>query len=580
MRSLLALLALPLVAFAQADPEKALVEGLADKYFQKGEAKGLRGLYATYLEAKYAEDIRKGLGPKASEIQSFLNANVELKETLLAAIDPETDKVPAVFAVFRKLWEADPEKVKAFPQLAVAVCVVWDDPKAAYDYRGHAVRVKATYSEDIMKNRHLENFQYLTSQDSTISGVVQALPWEFLVHTVNTFTPNDEREWAVKTYGKKRANIGKIYPSVQYDKEMLRTEMANGGGKGICKLGGHPYSLESILKYGGVCAQQADFAARVAKSLAIPAEYVRGESNSGGRHAWVMWVEFKSATKEKLDFQLLSEGRYFGDQYYVGTFEDPHSGKEMTDRDLERRLTSRGATPMISRQADVLMRILPIVKQVKEQTPKQTLSYVKRVLEIDSHCEKAWLELAAISKETKIIEPPDAVTNANRAFKEFANFPDFCWQLFDPLLTHQHDNIQRARVYEAAVIKFETLSRPDLACECRLKLSDYYVEAKDYKKAAEGLAQTIGKFPSEGRYVPKMMAKMQEICSLKEYKDGVKKLSAFYMVLLPKVPPTRGDTVSEYCVKLHEQALEFLKKNNQTKEAAVVQQQLAKLKGK
>jgi hypothetical protein len=177
-----------------------------------------------------------------------------------------------------------------------------------------------------------------------------------------------------------------------------------------------------------------------------------------------------------------------------------------------------------------------------------------------------------------VIEPVDSVNNANKAFTTFANFPDFCWALFDPLLTHQYDKFQRASVYEKAVTKFESLGRPDLACECRIKLADYQVEAKDYKKAAEGLAITIGKFPSEGRYVPKMMAKMQEICSLKEYKDGVKKLAAFYVQLLPAVPKARGNEVSEYCVKLHEQALVWLKENKQDKEAAQVQAWLGQLK--
>jgi glycosyltransferase involved in cell wall biosynthesis len=42
-----------------------------------------------------------------------------------------------------------------------------------------------------------------------------------------------------------------------------------------------------IREHGGVCAMQADFAARVAKSLGVPAEYVGGEANSGGLHAWL-----------------------------------------------------------------------------------------------------------------------------------------------------------------------------------------------------------------------------------------------------------------------------------------------------
>lgn len=559
-------------------PEQTFVEGLSEKFFQRGEWKGLRALYANYFESRHAEDIREGLGNKADSVLAFLKANNDLRETLYAAIDIDADNIPAVFGVLRKLIDAEPEKVKAFPQLAVACCVVWDEPKAAYDYRPHARRTRSGVSQEILTIGPVENFRYLVSQDASITSVVQSLPWEFLVHVVNHQTPMNEREWAVKQYGKRRAGIGTIYPTVQYDKEMLRTEMMNGPGKGVCKLNGQPYTLENILKYGGVCAMQADFSARVAKSLAIPAEYVRGESNSGGRHAWIMWVELKSASKDKLDFALLSEGRYFGDQYYIGTFEDPHTGREVTDRDLERRLTAIGTQPGMSRQASLLMRVYPLVKAVKEHTPKQSLAYVRRVLDIDSKCEPAWLMLGELSRDRKITEPIEAVSNANRAFREFANFPDFCWALFDPLLTHQNDKFQRAQVYEKAVLKFESLGRPDLACECRIRLSEYQVASKDYRKAAEGLMQTIGKFPSEGRYVPKMAAKLEEISKIAEYKEGVKKLTAFYVQLLPKVPKTRGDTVSEYCVKLHEQVLKFLEDQKQTKEAAVVKQQLAALK--
>ncbi len=73
---------------------------------------------------------------------------------------------------------------------------------------------------------------------------------------------------------------------------------------------------------------QADFAARVAKSLLVPAEYVGGEANSGGLHAWVMWVEVKSVNKDAVAFTLESHGRYFGDNYYVGTLLDPKTGQE------------------------------------------------------------------------------------------------------------------------------------------------------------------------------------------------------------------------------------------------------------
>src|SRR5258706_8952988 len=52
-----------------------------------------------------------------------------------------------------------------------------------------------------------------------------------------------------------------------------------------------PISLPNLLAFGGVCAMQADFAARVGKSMGVAAEYVGGQAADGEGHAWVMWVE-------------------------------------------------------------------------------------------------------------------------------------------------------------------------------------------------------------------------------------------------------------------------------------------------
>jgi len=44
-------------------------------------------------------------------------------------------------------------------------------------------------------------------------------------------------------------------------------------------------------------------------------------------------------------------------------------------------------------------------------------------------------------------------------------------------------------------------------------------------------------------------------------------MARFWIEILPMVPPKRGNEVSAYCVKLHEQALAYLKDNNKPKEA-------------
>lgn len=579
MRRLLACLAvsawLPVSPIHAAEPEQILLDlfthptGLAELPFTKSN-KGVRTAYVKYFEAKYADEIKAGLGDSHESLIAWLNANVEIKDTLFSALDPATDQISQALSVFRDLWAADANAVKAHPNLAIAVAVTWDDQKAIYDYRQHQVRTRSLLPSTVAAIGPGENFRYFLSHLAKLKGPQEQLPWEFLVHIVNHRTPDDERDWAITNYLKRRPGIGTIYKDVEYDTTMLRTL-----GE-VCKLNGKPYTLPSVRQYGGVCAMQADFAARVAKSLMVPAEYVGGEANSGGLHAWVMWVEVKSVNKENVTFSLESHGRYNVDQYYIGTLKDPKSGREMTDRDMERRLTAIGQAPSASRQADLLMRMYPIAREKMNLSAKTQLLYLQRVLYLYPMSEGAWLELAAMFKDGRQTDSGEANRLAEKSVTVFAKFPDFSWRVVDDLMTPQKDKYTRARIFERMVAQYELLGRPDLACEARLKLVEYQTETKDYQKAATGLMGTIRKFPAEGRYVPKMMAKLQAVA--KEYKTGNDQLVKFYQEILPRIPAKRGDEISNYCLKMHEQAVAFFKENNKPKEATATEQQLFRIR--
>jgi hypothetical protein len=543
----------------------------AEKAFSKGEYKHVRKAFANYFEAKYATILKTNLGADAEPLFSWLAANPEVKETLFTAIDPADDNPASVMTVFRDLWKADPAAVKANDELAVAVAVVWDNPRAIYDYRGHQVRTKSTLPDAVAKVEAIDNFKYVLDRQAKLKGPQLQLPWEFLVHTVNHKTPVDERDWAVANYLKRRVGIGTIYKDIVYDTEMLRTKSER------CKLNGQPYTLASIKEHGGVCAMQADFAARVAKSLGVPAEYVGGEANSGGLHAWVMWVEVKAVNKDTVTFTLESHGRYFGDHYYVGTLLDPKTGKKVTDREMERQLTAVGNAPYSSRQADLLMRAYPIVRDTRQYTTRQQLAYLNKVLTLYPMCDAAWVELAALHRDGKFTDAVEATRLVDKALTTFAKFPDFSWQVVDDLLTPQKDKVYRTKTFEKMVAGYESLGRPDLACEARMKLVEYQADAKDFTKAFNGLANTVRKFPDEGRYVPKMVTRMQEVA--KDIKGGDNLMAKFYLEILPKVPARRGDEVSEYCVKLHKQAVAYLNDHNKPKEAKLVEQSLAKVTG-
>ena len=334
--------------------------GVTERAFTRGEYKHVREVFSRYFEAKNREKLKANLGPDAGPLFDWLDTNPELKETLFTAIDPNDDDTAHVMEVYRDLWKADPEAVKANSELAVAIAVVWDKPKAVYDYRGHQMRTKSVMPPEVANVGAIDNFKFVLDRQTKLKGPQLQLPWEFLIHTINHRTPMDERDWAITKYMPRRSGIGTVYKEIEYDKVMLQTQSK------ICKLNDKPYTLPSIRENGGVCAMQADFTARVAKSLLVPAEYVGGEGNSGVLHAWIMWVEVKAVNKDYVTFSLESFGRYNIDQYYVGKLRDPKTGREITDRELERQLTAVGNSPHNSRQADLLMRAFPMVRDAKE----------------------------------------------------------------------------------------------------------------------------------------------------------------------------------------------------------------------
>ena len=552
-------------------PSDKLIAALAgDKPFLRNNYALVRAAYAKYFEETYATDIQAAL-PADAKLLDWLAKNDEARETLYCAFDPESDSLARCIQIFNELYQIDPEKLKDHVDLAVAIAVTWDDISAPYDYAYHARRTKSELPPEVEQVGPIENYKRLITLTGAPKQALDLLPWEFLIHVVNNRTPANECDWAVKNYLPRRAGIGKSYTDIVYDKVMLQTQSE------ICKLNDKPYTLESIKKHGGVCAMQADFAARVAKSLAVPAEYVRGEANNGGLHAWVMWVELKRVTPSRLDFALMSEGRYFGDQYYIGTIRDPKTGRDLTDRAMERRLTVLGASPQSGRQAELLMRAYPLICEAKKYTARDKENYIRKVQNVFAADEKSWLALAELYSSGELNDANQAFLAANRAVTTFAQFPDFSWQLAGPLLTPITDKARRVRLYERLVLSYESLSRPDLACEARLALADYQTAEGDHKKAADGLANTMRKFPSEGRYVPKMMQKLEEVC--REYQGGTDLLAKFYLQFLPMIPARRGDEVSKYAVTMHEQAVAFFEANNKTREAAAVKQRLAIVRG-
>ena len=554
--------------------DEKLVQALAKLHQQqdltgKKDYAGVRKIFAEFVAEQNEPLITRLSEQDGASFRQWLDDHQEFREEFLTALTPEDDLAGA-WKILQALHAKLPEKLADYGPLAIAIAVTWDRDQNVDHYDDHQRR-----THSLMPTRLLgavENFEYFVDAAGIMQGRAQFLPWEFQVFLVNHKTPRAEREWAASNYVVKRPLYGKCYSDVPYDHEMLRTESRD------CQLDGKEYTLANIRQFGGVCAMQADFAARVGKSIGVPAEYVGGEAAGGELHAWVMWVEIKQVSRTGISFTLESHGRYREDKYYVGKLRDPQTGRPMTDRELELRLQGVGLSPTAFRQARLVMRAYPQLRDKLEWTPVQEIAFLNEVIELCPGSELAWQQVAQLARDGRIGGDSNRQMNAmfEKLFRTFASFPDFTWKVFDDLVQFQKNSRQRDKYYERLVQMYEAAGRPDLACEARLKLCNYLLEAGHTKEVIDGLAFTIKRFPEEGRYVPKLLDKLESVCQ--DVKGANQQLLRFYQEFIPLIPQKRGNEPSPYCMRMLERAIDKFNAAGQLPQAQVFASQLAALK--
>lgn len=502
-------------------------------------------------------------------LKEFLNDQKGLKAEFFLAIDPVYDNLSSAMNVLNEIRIQHPNEIVLYKNLAIAISVCWDVPTANYSFVGHQRRTKSIMPENL--TGALENFKHFVTYQDQMQGRAQWLPWEFLVHVINHQTPDTEKYWALENYLANRAMFGKCYKEVPYDFEMLNTKSQ------VCKLGGKEYSLPNLKAYGGVCAMQADFAARVGKSLGVPSEYVGGQSANGENHAWVMWVEIKNVTRSGIAFTLESFGRYRGDQYYVGSLKDPKSGQRITDRQLELRLHTVGTDAYSKRHVDLLMKIFPEFIKSHEMDIKEQLKFLEQAIKLCPWHEESWNAVADLIANNEIDKKMHRQMNQilNSMFVHFAPFPDFTWTIFDRLVSFVPKEEDRNKYYVKLLNLYVAAKRPDLACEAQLKLTDYLEEQGKTEVAMQGLAVTIKTFPDEGRYVPRLLDRLEKLVG--DDAELVGQLIQFHVDFLPLIPQKRGNRASKYCIKMYERAIQFFVKHNATEYANLYRTKLQQL---
>lgn len=275
--------------------------------------------YGTVLRWKMLKMFPPILWKDAADNPSFddfsrhiMTDNAAMEEVLITV--QEEDDVLKVLPMMVNLWSVHddkPDMAAKYFNLNLACAVVFDEPVAYVhgdsdgdDYESSGVDAHTRYDWYVTQNER----GYLEVSIDRSSA-------RDLTFVVCAPVTESELDWAVKEYRSlRRKSWGKTYGDIEYLME-----------RAVDGLNPYEtYTLEEILKEGGICGDQTHFCINTARAAGIPALGLSGMTNRGG-HAW-------AAVKIEDEEWSTKIGRIEG--VSEGKARDPQTGKSINEQDI------------------------------------------------------------------------------------------------------------------------------------------------------------------------------------------------------------------------------------------------------
>ena len=253
----------------------------------------------------------------SQEMKVWLLANEAFSQEFFSIIT-QVDHLPRVFAILDGLRRRGPEKFSRYQSLAPAIAVVYDvDPPS---YWPHAQVTEKSLSRKF-PNPSMP-YEWLIHEESlgrTYHRLTR-LRAEELKFVVDMAAPVPELEWSMQNVRYPLDSFENVYGMIKYrtDRFVNESQMTWPGG---------PYTLQAILKEGGICIDQAYFATEAGKARGIPT-LLFGGSGLDGRHAWFGFLDAEGRWR-------LDAGRYAEQRFITGIAYDPQTWAPISDHELQ-----------------------------------------------------------------------------------------------------------------------------------------------------------------------------------------------------------------------------------------------------
>jgi hypothetical protein len=254
-------------------------------------------------------------GLLTAESIAWLLADRAFSESFFNLATPR-DCLPQVISTLQALRQADPLRFMNYPQLALAIALVYDAPPP-----GHWPHWQVS---DQALQRQLppatEAFKFLVDSDRAGATLhkLNTLTAAELKFAVDIAAPFPELVWAQRSVKFSLTNLAKSYDAVRYRTDRIE--------EGQYVWPGARYDLPEIYKEGGICVDQAYFATQAGKARGVPTLLFSGAGRDG-RHAWFGYLGPGQRW-------VLDGGRYEEQRYVTGVASDPQTWSQLSDHEL------------------------------------------------------------------------------------------------------------------------------------------------------------------------------------------------------------------------------------------------------
>jgi hypothetical protein len=415
---------------------------------------------------------------------------------LLLRREPEAKDRVEAYRTLTELIEARPEEVEEFPDLAAAVAAVHD-----IDTGFH----RRLNENEVYGPEAIEVFDFFYRSRRGLAIDPKRTPAELLVFVVDVTSPIVDLRWAQNAY-QRTPDPGLCFFEVDYDFDHFK----RGAVKRVTASG---YDLPSIKANGGVCIDQAYYAAEVGKAWGVPTAIVSARGAEMG-HAWIGYLDMRRTKGWNFD-----EGRYEAYQGLRGNLEDPVTNRTMSDADLnllsdglrsdwEERAFAGALAMAVERwrlappgDSLALPGGIEPAEAWREPGVESSLWMLEQALTTAPFDTHAWDVVVRMIEEGLLSE--EQVMRWAGVLDRLCGtrYPDYAVETLGRIIATFDDDVERqSDMWDWAFGEFGR-GRADISSEVRFRQAELWLEAGNADKAWKAYEDVVNRFANESPHV-------------------------------------------------------------------------------